>query len=66
MKRSSMRPLVLLLVFLLSGCAHMPAILKQLKDDPATVDMTIVSPIYGSVIFHRAYPTNWIGTIRGP
>lgn len=38
---------------LLTGCASIAKIAKELKDDPATVD---VMTLYGS--FHRSVPTN--------
>jgi hypothetical protein len=61
-----MKLLPLLILPFLWGCMNIAPILKQLKDDPATVDITAVNPMYGSFIFHRAYPTNFVGGIKGP
>jgi starvation-inducible outer membrane lipoprotein len=61
-----MKLLILALPLLLCGCTSPSSMLKQLKNDPATVDITIANPVYGTVIFHRSYPTNWIGVIKGP
>lgn len=52
--------ILLLLPLILCGCMSPTAkILKQLKDDPATVDIR-VSTIYGVIDFHRSYPTNYV------
>ncbi len=50
--------LVSILTLPLCGCMSMANVAAQLKNDPATVDIAIQT-IYGSVIFHRAFPTNW-------
>jgi hypothetical protein len=50
--------LLFTVVGLCSGCVHTAKIVEQLKNDPATVDITIQT-IYGSFMFHRHFPTNW-------
>ncbi len=55
-----MKKLIPILVFSLCGCSttNITKLAEQLKNDPATVDIQIQT-IYGSMIFHRAFPTNW-------
>ena len=46
---------------LLNGCASdgMAKIIKELKNDPATVDVKVMSPWGVAIDFHRSFPTNW-------
>lgn len=41
------------------GCMSVANIAEQLKNDPATVDVS-VKTIYGSIDFHRAFPSNTV------
>lgn len=55
------------LLMLISGCTvpmqhALPDIIKQMKQDPATLEFTIVAPGY-TVQFKRFWPTN---AFRGP
>jgi hypothetical protein len=47
--------LLALLLLPLCGCVSMSKLAEQLKQDPATVDIS-VSTIYGNFVFHRAFP----------
>lgn len=60
-----MKKLALLLVLPLCGCLSMGKVVEQLKNDPATVDLTVTT-LYGSVGFHRSFPTNWVQTPAAP
>jgi hypothetical protein len=48
------------LIASLCGCMNMHKVVKELKNDPATVDLQIMVPMYGSMIFHRSFPTNYV------
>lgn len=58
-----MKKLLFLICLLpLCGCVtgkNVSLALKELKNDPATVDVNI-NTLYGTVTFHRAFPTNWV------
>lgn len=63
MKNKTLLLLLLSIPPLLSsvGCMSVANIAEQLKNDPATVDVA-VQTIYGSISFHRAFPSNttWV------
>jgi hypothetical protein len=42
-----------------TGCMHTAALVEQLKNDPATVHLSIQT-IYGSILLDRSFPTNWV------
>lgn len=42
-------------IALLSGCMSLSKVVEQLKDDPATVDLTIQT-VYGNLVLHRSVP----------
>ena len=54
------RILILLPIVFLCGCMSPAKVIQQLKNDPASVDLQIMVPMYGSMIFHRSFPTNYI------
>lgn len=45
----------ILLALALCGCSSLPKLVRELKDDPATVDAEIMSP-FVSMRLHRAWP----------
>ncbi len=53
------------LLILLPACSttNITKLAEQLKNDPATVDIQ-VQTIYGSLIFHRQFPTNWVAHVK--
>jgi hypothetical protein len=59
-----MKYLSLALLFL-CGCSttNITKLAEQLKDDPATIDVQIQT-IYGSMTFHRSFPTNWTPPLK--
>ncbi len=60
-----MKQLLLLPLILLTSCSttNITKLAEQLKNDPATVDIQIQT-IYGSLIFHRQFPTNWVAPLK--
>lgn len=61
----AMKKLLPILLFGLCGCTSpISKLAKELKNDPATVDVQIQSP-WGYLKFHRAFPTNWM-PVGGP
>jgi hypothetical protein len=51
--------LAALIPLLGTGCMSMANLAAELKNDPATVDMSVAT-IYGNFMFHRSFPTNWV------